>query len=88
MLPTLVEGTLHSLNSLPNNHPSFIELEESDNVVEKYNEGIRSVCNILTKDKVDQEDALRGLLHITSVRTKTVIVKIMASQIMLSRTEF
>ena len=56
--------------------------------MEKYNEGIRSVCNILTKDKVDQEDALRGLLHITSVRTKTVIVKIMENQIMLSYTEF
>ena len=40
---------------LPSNHPSFIQLEENDDVVREYEEKIMSVCNILTNDQSKQE---------------------------------
>ena len=46
----------------PSNHPSFIELEENDDVVEKYIEAIMSVCTILTNDQSKQEVSLREKL--------------------------
>ena len=46
----------------PSNHPSFIELEENDDVVEKYIEAIMSVCTILTDDQSKQEVSLKEKL--------------------------
>lgn len=46
----------------PANHPSVIELEENDNVVEKYEEKIKSVCSILTDDQLKQKAFLRQKL--------------------------
>ena len=48
--------------NLPFNHPSFIELEENDNVVKKYKETVMSVCNILTNDQLNQEVSLKKKL--------------------------
>lgn len=55
----------------PANHPSFIELKESDNVVEKYKEKIKSVCSILTDDQSKQKAFLRQKLIGLLVRSET-----------------
>ena len=41
------------------NHPSFIQLAENDDVVEKYKEKIMSVHNILTNNQSKQEASLK-----------------------------
>ena len=43
-------------------HPSFVEVEENDNVAEKFKEGIASVCSILTLDQLKQEVCLKEKL--------------------------
>lgn len=43
----------------PSNHPSFIEIEKNDHVVEKYKENIISVYNILIKDQLQQKVSLK-----------------------------
>ena len=40
------------------NHPSFIEVEENENVVEKFKEAMMSVHNILALDRLEQEVCL------------------------------
>ena len=47
---------------IPSFHPSFVEVEESENVVEKFKEGMMSVRNILTLDQVKQEVCLKEKL--------------------------
>ena len=42
----------------PSKHPSFIELAENDDVVEKYTKMIMSIENTLTDDKSKQETSL------------------------------
>ena len=43
----------------PSNHPSFIQLEENDDVVKKYKEKIMSVRDILANDQSKQEASLK-----------------------------
>ena len=47
---------------IPSNHPSFVEVEENEDVVEKFKEGIRSVRHILALDQVKQEACLKEKL--------------------------
>ena len=42
--------------------PSYHPIEENENVVEKFKEGIISVCNILALDQVKQEACLKEKL--------------------------
>ena len=43
----------------PSNHPSFIELMEHDDVIEKYEEKILSIQYTITSDQTKQEDFLK-----------------------------
>ena len=43
-------------------HPSFVEVEENENVVERFKEGMMSVCNILALDRLKQEVCLKEKL--------------------------
>ena len=47
---------------IPSNHPSFVEVEEDENVVEKFKEGMMSVRNILALDRLKQEVCLKEKL--------------------------
>ena len=47
---------------IPSNHPSFVEVEENENVVEKFKEGMMSVRNILALDRLKQEVCLKEKL--------------------------
>ena len=47
---------------IPSYHPSFVEVEENDNVVEKFKEGLMSVRNILALDRLKQEVCLKEKL--------------------------
>ena len=51
----------------PPNHPSFIQLEENDDVVAKYKERILSVCDILTSDQKNQTMLLKKILDVKSM---------------------
>ena len=50
------------LSKIPSNHPSFVEVEENENVVEKFKEGVVSVHNILALDRLKQEFCLKKKL--------------------------
>ena len=61
---------------IPSFHPSFLEVEENENIVEKFKEGMMSVRNILELDRLKQEVCLKEKLtktgqllhpHITTV---------------------
>lgn len=47
---------------IPSDHPSFVEVEENENVVEKFKEGMMSVRNILALDRLKQEVCLKEKL--------------------------
>ena len=47
---------------IPSNHPSFVEVEEDENVVEKFKEGMISVQSILALDRLKQEVCLKEKL--------------------------
>ena len=47
---------------IPSYHPSFVEVEENENVVEKFKEGMMSVRNILALDRLKQEVCLKEKL--------------------------
>ena len=47
---------------IPSNHPSFVEVEENENVVEKFKEGMMSVRNVLALDRLKQEVCLKEKL--------------------------
>ena len=47
---------------IPSSHPSFVEVEENENVVEKFKEGIMSVRSILALDRLKQEVCLKEKL--------------------------
>jgi len=47
---------------IPSNHPSFVEVEENENVVEKFKEGIMSIQNILALDRLKQEFCVKEKL--------------------------
>ena len=47
---------------IPASHPSFVEVEEDVNVVEKFKEGMMSVRNILALDQIKQEVCLKEKL--------------------------
>ena len=56
-----LEGTFRP-PKIPSNHPSFVEVEENENVVEKFKEGMMSVRSILTLDRLKQEVCLKEKL--------------------------
>ena len=47
---------------IPSFPPSFVEVEENENVVEKFKEGMMSVHNILELDRLKQEVCLKEKL--------------------------
>ena len=50
---------------IPSLHPSFVKVEENENVVEKFKEGMMSVRNILALDRLKQEVCLKEKLAMT-----------------------
>ena len=56
-----LEG-MFRLPKIPSNHPSFVEVEENENVVEKFKECMMSVRSILTLDRLKQEVCLKDKL--------------------------
>ena len=47
---------------IPSYHPSFVEVDENEDVAEKFKERIKSVHNILALDKLKQEVCLKEKL--------------------------
>ena len=47
---------------IPSYHPSFVEVDENENVVEKFKEGMMSVRNVLALDRLKQEVCLKEKL--------------------------
>ena len=46
---------------IPSYHPSFVEVDENENVVEKFKEGMMSVRNVLALDRLKQKVCLKKL---------------------------
>ena len=71
-----LEGMFHP-PKIPSNHPSFVEVEENENVVEKFKEGMRSVRNILALDRLKQEVCLKEKLaksgNVTSIDGEKIV---------------
>ena len=60
----------------PSNHPSFIELVENDDVMEKYEEKIMSIQYILTSDQTKQETFLKDCLAAKSRKLPIPYIRI------------
>ena len=47
---------------IPSNHPSFVEIDESENIVDKFKDRMMSVRNTLALDRLKQEVSLKEKL--------------------------